>query len=274
MLLSLLLLLLAVPLMGLGNTVGYHRLLTHRAFKTGPGVRAILTLLGAAYSGSPLLWVGLHRLHHAASDTPEDPHSPRAGFWWAHSGWLLGTHRALPAILFALSGFGQQVVIVVHDLRRALGRNPPTWLEMCPDLVEDPLLKLLDTPGVMPAFFLLQLALCWAVAGAWGIAGLWGAHLWLTNTSWAVNSVAHSQRFGSRPYDTGDDSRDVPWLALLTHGEGYHNGHHRFPRSARHAVGGGWDLSWWVIRGLVAARLASDPWLPKRARPGDRPQKP
>lgn len=267
-LLALASLVIVVPLMGLGNTVGYHRLLTHRAFKCGRGLRAALTLLGASYSGSPLFWVGLHRLHHASSDTPDDPHSPRAGFAWAHCGWIVGAHHWLPCALFALSGFGQQAVILVHDLRRLAGKNPPIWLEMVPDLKDDPLLRALDRPGVMPALFLAQLGLAWGLAGGWGLLALWVAHLWLTNTSWAVNSVAHTPAFGVRPYETDDGSRDVPWLALLTHGEGYHNGHHRFPRSARHAVEGGWDLSWWVIVGLVKLGLASDPWLPKRVRGG------
>jgi stearoyl-CoA desaturase (delta-9 desaturase) len=152
---------------------------------------------------------------------------------------------------------------VVHDFRRLIGRNPPAWLEFVPDLQNDPLLKFLDIPGVMPAFFVLQLIAAWLLAGPTGLACLWGAHLWLTNTSWAVNSVAHTAYFGVRPYESRDDSRDVPWLAFLTHGEGYHNAHHRYPRSARHALKGGWDPSWWLLQGLIKLNLASEPWLPK-----------
>lgn len=262
----LLTLLVAAVACGLGNTVAYHRLLTHRSFRTGPWVRGFFTLLGAVYSGSPLFWVGLHRLHHAASDTPEDSHSPRKGFWWAHAGWLIGQSSPGPAALFALSGFGQQAAIVVHDFRRLQGKNPAIWLEMCPDLREDPLLRFLDRPGVMPAFFLLQLVGVWMVGGPWGLLWLWILQLWLTNTSWAVNSIAHLPRFGVRPYETRDDSRDVAWLAVLTLGEGYHNGHHRYPRSAHHAVAGGWDPTWWLIQGLVAMGLAEEPWLPKHVR--------
>jgi fatty-acid desaturase len=253
-------------LLGLGNTVGYHRLLTHRAFVAAAPVRAALTLLGALHGGSPVLWVGLHRLHHARSDTDEDPHSPIRGFWWAHCGWIISTDRALPAILFALSGFGQQVAILVHDLRRIAGVNPPTWRDLCPDLMRERLPRFLDTPGVMPALFLAQLAVAWGLAGGAGLLSLWLIHLWLTNSSWAVNSVAHTARLGSRPFETSEGSVDVPWLALLTLGEGYHNGHHRYPRSARHALTGGPDVSWWVIAGLQRVGLARDVWLPKQFR--------
>lgn len=254
---------LAVALVGLGNTVGYHRLLTHRAFRCGAGVRAFWTLLGALYSGSPALWVGLHRLHHTRSDTDEDPHSPRAGALWAHAGWIPGTRSGALALVFALSGFGQQAAIVWHDLRRLAGRNPPAWRQLCPDLMKEPLMRALDTPGVMPLLFLAQLGAAWVVGGGRGILWLWAAHLWLTNTSWAVNSICHSPRFGRQPHATGDDSRDVPWLALATHGESYHNSHHRYPRSARHGLDGGWDLSWWVIAAMTRLKLASEPWLPK-----------
>jgi stearoyl-CoA desaturase (delta-9 desaturase) len=253
--------------LGLGNTVGYHRLLTHRAFRAPASVRAVLATLGALHGGPPLLWVGLHRLHHLRSDSPEDPHSPRAaGFWYGHSGWLLGGRGGVPAAaLFAVSGFGQQVATLVHDLRRLAGRNPPTWLELCPDLASDRAVAWLERPLVTPALFAGQLALA-SGFGAPGIVWLWALHLLLTNTSWMVNSACHTPRLGRARYPTGDDSRDVPWLAPLTLGEAYHNTHHRYPRSARHGLHGGFDPSWWVIRGLVAVGLAREPWLPREAR--------
>jgi fatty-acid desaturase len=252
--------------MGLGNTVGYHRMLTHRAFTAKGPVWAVFVLLGALHSGSPMVWVGLHRLHHTKSDGEGDPHSPIHGFWHAHAGWLIGTRAALPSLLFALSGFGQQAVLLVHDVRRVLGRNPPTWRELTPDLVDDPLCKLLDVPFVMPALFGVQLAAAWAIGGPWGLLWLWTQHLALTNGSWAVNSVCHWPAFGRESYPNGDRSRDVPWVAALTFGEGYHNTHHRFPRSARHGLAGGPDLSWVVIRALERVGLVSNVWLPKHAR--------
>ncbi len=253
-------------LFGLGNTMGYHRMLTHRSFKASVPVRWGLTLLGAAFSGSPVFWVGLHRLHHTKSDGEGDPHSPIHGFWWSHCGWLLGTHNAILSALYAASGFGQQLTIVWHDIKRVTGRNPPVWRELCHDLMKEPLMQALDTPFVMPVYFLWQLAFAWLLAGWWGIAGLWFLHLWLTNTSWAVNSVCHDERFGEAPWDTRELSRDVWWMAYLTNGEGYHNSHHRWPRSARHALDGGSDLTWRVTQLLSAVGLVWDVWLPKKYR--------
>jgi fatty-acid desaturase len=254
-------------LLGLGNTVGFHRLITHRAFRATPPVRWILTLLGAAHSGSPVLWAGLHRFHHASSDTEKDPHTPMFGFWRGHTGWLIGAHHPMPCILFALSGFGQQVMILVHDIRRLAGRNPPTWRDVTADLMREPLMRFLDTPMVMPMVFALQVWGVWVLFGWEGVGGLWLTHLALTNASWSVNSVCHWPSFGVTNYDTGEGSRDVWWVAWFTNGEGYHNSHHRFPKSAKHGLHGGPDLSWVVIQILVALRLASEPWLPKSFRP-------
>lgn len=256
----------ATTLFGLGNTVGYHRLLTHRGFVVPWWVRDFWTLLGATHSGSPLMWVGLHRLHHAKSDGEEDPHSPIRGFWYAHCGWILGIKNPLACGLFALSGLGQQCVFLVHDVRRLLGVNPPTWRQLCPDLNPLLLMRVLDVPLVMPFFFLVQLSVSWIVAGPWGLVWLWAVHLALTNGSWAVNSVCHWPGFGREDHANRDQSRNVSWLALVTYGEAYHNNHHRYPRSAWHALGMGPDLSWWVIRLMVSLGLAQDPWLPKKFR--------
>ena len=258
---------LAIQVGGFGNTVGYHRLLTHRAFKTKGWVRVLLTLAGATHSGAPMVWVGLHRLHHTKSDGPEDPHSPVGhGFWWAHCGWLIGVENPVICVLFALSGFGQQAKLLVFDLKRIAGVNPPTWRTMCRDLEQERLMRWLDAPFVMPALFAAQLSLAWLAAGWLGIAWLWLVHVLLTNGSWAVNSVAHTLSFGSAPFDNHDQSRDVPWLAALTFGEGFHNAHHRFPRSACHGLLRGPDMSWRLILLLCRLGLASDPWLPKKFR--------
>jgi fatty-acid desaturase len=266
MLIGLLAFFVATTLLGLGNTVGYHRLLTHRSFGVPGFVRDGLTLLGATHSGSPLLWVGLHRLHHAKSDGPLDPHTPTKGFWYGHCGWILGLSHPVPCWLFAMSGFGQQATFWVHDLRRIMGMNPPEWRELCPDLRGLPLMRLLDTPLVMPLGFVMQLALCFWVGGWWGVLWLWAVHAVLTNGSWAVNSVCHWPGFGREDYPNRDQSRNVPWLSLLTYGEAYHNNHHRYPRSAWHALGSGYDLSWAVIRLMARLGLAKDLWLPKKFR--------
>lgn len=252
--------------LGLGNTVGFHRLLTHRAFTAGFPLRTVLTLLGGLHSGSPMVWVGLHRQHHATSDQPDDPHTPTRGFWAGHTGWLIGSRHPIPCILFAASGFGLQVKLLVHDVLRVMGRNPPIWRQLTPDLQKEALMRWMDIPFVMPVLFILQLGVAWLVGGWGGILWLWAVHVALTNASWAVNSVCHWPACGVQTFDTGDDSRDVAWVALFTNGEGYHNSHHRFPKSAKHALDGGADLSWFVIRSLVAVGMARDPWLPRRYR--------
>jgi len=250
-------------LLGLGNTVGYHRMLTHRAFSAVLPLRWFLIFLGALHSGSPIFWAGLHRFHHARSDSAEDPHSPIDGFWRGHTGWLIGRSHPFPCILFSLSGFGQQVMIFWHDIRRLAGHNPPTWRSVCTDLMRERFLRVLDFPLVMPGLFLAQLWAAWSLGGWYGVLWLWASHLFLTNASWAVNSICHWPAFGVRRYDTGEGSRDVHWVAYFTNGEGFHNCHHRFPRSACHALHGGPDLSWSVIRLLTRVRLARDPWLPR-----------
>ncbi len=252
--------------LGLGNTVGYHRLLTHRAFHTHPWVRGLFTLLGALHSGGPLMWVGLHRLHHAKSDGPEDPHTPTRGFWFGHCGWLLGTERVLPSVLLAVSGFGQQATLLWLDIRRLTGHREADWHSMVPDLRKFRLMRILDVPLVTPALFGAQLAAAWLIGGWWGIAWLWALHVSLTNGSWSVNSICHSPRFGREDHKNRDQSRNVPWIAAITFGEGYHNNHHRFPRSACHGLDGGPDVSWWVIRLLERLGLAWKINLPRKYR--------
>jgi stearoyl-CoA desaturase (delta-9 desaturase) len=250
-------------LLGLGNVMGYHRLLTHRAFKSHYSVRATLTLLSAMHSGSPMLWAGVHRVHHALSDQPGDPHNSTLGFWYAHAGWLYGTKNVPLSMILALSGFGLQVKYLVHDVRRLLGKQPAHWRRMCRDLQKEKLMLFLDTPLVIPALFGAQVAAAWLVAGWWGIAWLWAMHVVQNNSSWMINSFCHWPGFGYAAKDSRDHSRDVPWLSWLTSGDAYHNSHHRFPHSAKAALDGGWDLSWWVTLALARVGLVWDIKLPK-----------
>jgi stearoyl-CoA desaturase (delta-9 desaturase) len=252
----------AVVILGLSNTVGYHRLLSHRSFKTPGWLRNTITFVCAQYSGAPMQWVGAHRVHHTLSDTEGDPHTPTKGFWYAHSGWLCGAKHPLPCALFALSGFGLQMRFLIVDVRRLFGKVPPIWRAMARDLEKERFMRLLDVPLVMSACFAAQLAIAWLVGGGWGIAWLWFVHLFVNNATWIVNSACHWDAFGARTFETRDRSRNVAWLALLTHGESSHNAHHKFPRSARHGLDGTSDLSWAVIRGLAALGLATDIQLP------------
>jgi sn-1 stearoyl-lipid 9-desaturase len=251
-----------VVVLGLSNTVGYHRLLSHRSFKAAPWLRTTLTVVCAQYSGAPMQWVGAHRVHHTLSDTDGDPHTPTRGFWFAHAGWLCGARRPLPCALFALSGFGLQLRFVIVDVLRLVGRRPPIWRAMTRDLEKERLMRVLDAPLVMSACFAAQLALAWWIGGWWRIGWLWLVHLVVNNATWIVNSACHWDGFGDRSHHTRDRSRNVWWLALLTHGESHHNAHHRHPRSARHGLDGQLDTSWWVIRGLARAGLATQIQLP------------
>ena len=247
-----------VVVLGLSNTVGYHRLLSHRSFKTPNWLRYTITLICAQYSGSPMQWVGAHRAHHTLSDTDGDPHTPSKGFWYAHAGWLCGTRNPIACALFALSGFGLHVRFLITDTQRVLGRRAPIWRQMARDLEKERFMRFLDIPFVITACFALQLVLAWMIGGWWGIAWLWLVHAFVNNATWIVNSACHHEACGERRYQTRDRSRNVWWLALLTHGEANHNSHHKYPRSARHGLDGELDTTWVVIRTLGRIGLAKD----------------
>jgi stearoyl-CoA desaturase (delta-9 desaturase) len=233
----------------LGINIGFHRLLTHRSFACLPWVERTLVVLGTAcMQFSPAFWVAVHRRHHQFSDEEADPHSPRRGFWWSHLGWLVR--------------------------RRAADMKPHVLTERyARDVLRDPLCAFLEQKNywailglaVWGAFFLagcagaqasgasfresVQLGLSWLV---WGGA-LRTVVVW--HSTWAVNSVTHV--WGYRNYDTPDDSRNNPLIALLAFGEGWHNNHHADQASARH--GHKWweiDAAWAMIRLLMLLGLA------------------
>ncbi len=251
---------------GFANTVGFHRLLTHRSFKTKAWIRNGLALVAAQFSGSPMVWVGVHRIHHMTSDTKDDPHTPTKGFWYGHCGWLIKTANAPLSMLFAVSGFGVQVMFLYYDVKRVLGKHPPVWRKLTRDMEKEWFMRALDAPFVITAMFAAQVAAAWVVAGWWGIAWLYGVHLVHLNSSWAVNSICHWPTFGRRDFETKEDSRNVGWLSLITLGESHHNGHHKYPKSAKHALAGGLDPSWWLIRAMERVGLAWDVNLPKAYR--------
>ena len=210
-------------------TAFYHRYFSHRAFKTSRALQLIFALLGtSAVQRGPLWWAAHHRVHHRESDTENDTHSPRQGMLHAHVGWFL-TRKAYP-----------------------------TRIEQVPDLARFPELRWVDRYDVlMPVLLAVALLLTGIALEAWapglGTSGaqmvVWGfciSTVALYHATFTINSLAH--RFGSRRYETGDDSRNNLWLALLTFGEGWHNNHHRFPGAARQ--GFRWyevDLSWYLL---------------------------
>jgi stearoyl-CoA desaturase (delta-9 desaturase) len=215
---------------GLGIGTCYHRLLTHRSYKTSKFVEYVLTVCGTlTLEGGPIFWVATHRLHHQLSDRPGDPHTPRDGAWWAHVGWIV---------------FGE----TMHNNTRIMSR-------FAPDLGKDRFHVWLSNYHYVPVVLLGLLLLA---AGGWPMV-LWALCLRTVlglHATWLVNSATHM--WGKRRFATRDDSRNSWWVALLTFGEGWHNNHHAHPTSARHGLA--WyefDMNWIHIRTMQILGLAT-----------------
>jgi stearoyl-CoA desaturase (delta-9 desaturase) len=232
---------------GLGVTVGFHRHFTHRSFRTSIGLRTLLAVLGsAAIEGPVISWVADHRKHHAFSDEEGDPHSPHVGHGKGWRGALTGLMHAHVGWLF------------IHTHRGAKARYAR-------DLLADPAVRFVDRTFVLWAVGGLAVAfgLGWAIGGSViaGLTGLlWGGGvrmLVVHHVTYSINSLCHF--FGRRPFATGDESRNLSWLAIFTFGEAWHNNHHAFPTSAIHGLRR-WqiDVSGLVITGLEKAGLVWD----------------
>ena len=217
---------------GLGITIGFHRLLTHRSFETYPLIRALLLIAGSmAIEGSAIVWAATHIKHHAHSDTSDDPHSPLDGLWHAHIGFMF--HSTLPD----LATYG-------------------SWL------LKDRLVRWIDRTFALWA--IAGMIIPFAIAGWQGL--LWGGLVRVCLThhlTWSINSICHT--FGGRRFATNDRSRNNWIFGVLALGEGWHNNHHMFPRAAFHGMR--WweiDLSAYVIRALGVLGLAWNIWQPSR----------
>jgi stearoyl-CoA desaturase (delta-9 desaturase) len=215
----------------LGIGMGFHRLLTHRGYKTPKAVEYFLTVCGLlTLEGGAIDWVATHRIHHAHTETPHDPHTPRDGKLWAHMGWIF-------------TGTAQQHGEAV--LRR-----------YTPDLMKDPVHVWLNRFFYVPV---IALGLLLLAIGGWPLL-FWGMFLRTTvglHATWLVNSATHL--WGSRRFETTDDSTNSWWVAFLTFGEGWHNNHHAHPVAARHGLR--WyeiDVNWYGIRTLQLLGLAKD----------------
>ena len=240
---------------GLGVTVGFHRLLTHRSFKTTKAVRGTLAILGsAAIEGPVISWVADHRKHHAFADKPGDPHSPHVD----HGGGWLG---ALRGLVHAHFGW-----LFIHTQRGARARYAA-------DLVEDRVISFVDRTflvwavGGLAAAFLLGGLIGWSLEAA--LTGLlWGGAVRmfvLHHVTYSINSLCHF--FGRRDFETADESRNLLWLTVPSFGEAWHNSHHAFPTSAVHGLGRRQlDVSALVITGLERAGLAWDVVRPSQKR--------
>ncbi len=210
-----------------GITGVYHRYFAHRGYRTSRVFQFVLAWIGAsATQKGPLWWAGTHRHHHRYSDAPGDVHSPRDGFWYAHQGWVFD---------------------------RRWGGTP---MEKISDFARYPELRWLNRWHFLPP---LSLAfVCWAVGGFTGL--VWGysvSTVLLWHATYCINSLAHV--WGTRRYETGDDSRNNLLLALLTFGEGWHNNHHHYMASARN--GFRWweiDITYYVLRALALVGLVWD----------------
>lgn len=232
---------------GLGVTIGFHRLFTHRSFKTSPLLRGILAVAGTmAVEGPIISWVADHRKHHAYSDRFGDPHSP-------HVDHGVGLRGALRGLLHAHVGW-----LFDHQQRGARER-------FAPDLLADPVVSLVDKTFLL--WSLLGFAIPFGL-GVWmggtvdaGLEGmLWGGAvrmLVLHHVTYSINSLCHF--FGRRRFTTDDHSRNLRWLAPLSLGEAWHNNHHAFPTSAFHGIGRGeLDVSGLIIAGLERVGLVWD----------------
>jgi fatty-acid desaturase len=219
-----------------GIGMGYHRLLTHRGYKTHKWVEYLLTTCATlALEGGPFFWVATHRVHHQNTDVEGDPHSPRDGGFWAHAGWII-TGRAM------------------HNHSDAL-------LPYIPDLRKDKFHTFISKwhwlPITILGFILLAI-------GGWKFM-MWGIFLRTVvglHCTWLVNSATHM--WGRQRFLTGDTSKNSFWVALLTFGEGWHNNHHAHPQSARHGLA--WyeiDMNWYAISVLRRLGLIWDVKAPR-----------
>jgi stearoyl-CoA desaturase (delta-9 desaturase) len=235
---------------GLGITVGYHRLFTHRSFRAVRPVRIALAVLGGmGVEGSVVDWCATHRRHHAFADQYGDPHSPHLakapgilgvviGLWHAHSGWLFDDEATNPK-------------------------------EYAPDLVADRDMMRISRafPFLTVLTFILPAAIGFAVSGTF--VGALTAFVWaslvrvflLHHVTWSINSICHF--YGREAYKAKDESKNVWALSPVSFGESWHNNHHAFPWSARLGIGR-WqiDFGWYVIRALALVRLIRDVKVP------------
>ena len=239
-------------LTGFGVTIGFHRLLTHRAFTAPNGVRAALAILGSmAVQGAVIHWVADHRKHHAFADEDGDPHSPHTsrgegwrpalrGIWHSHIGWMLKREQRASARRYA------------------------------PDLRVDPTIAFIDQLFLVWVLlgllipFLAGLILSGGDVSAGLTALLWGGLVRVFlfhHATWSVNSICHC--YGTRPFQANDQSRNNWAIAVVALGEGWHHNHHAFPTSARHGLlHGQLDPSYALIRGLERLGLAHNVRIP------------
>ncbi|MDY6938960.1 MAG: acyl-CoA desaturase [Cyanobacteriota bacterium] len=221
---------------GVGITLGWHRLVSHRSFQVPKWLEYFLVLCGTlSCQAGPLDWIGMHRIHHLHSDEITDPHSSVKGFWWSHVVWML---------------YNIPMKSEVHKFTKDIDSDP--FYQFCQKYF-------------IPIQFALGFLLYFLGGSPFVIWGIFVRMVVVFHCTWLVNSATH--KFGYRSYNSDDRSRNCWWVALMTYGEGWHNNHHTFQYSARHGLH--WweiDITWMTIRLLETLGLATNVKLPTAER--------
>lgn len=227
---------------GLGITVGYHRLISHRSFTCPDWVKTAFLIAGGwALQNSALKWGADHIRHHANCDQDADPYNAQRGFWYSHCGWLFDDQR-------------------YSDERYATRLRQDPVIMWQYRYYTPIVLSGLVLPFMVGFLHggLLEGFGCFMLAGV-------GRTFAVLNSTFCINSVCHL--WGSQPYGQSDSSRDSWAVSLLTFGEGYHNYHHTYPTDYRN--GPRWynfDPSKWLIFSLSLVGLA---WSLRTASAGE-----
>ncbi|MEM6613969.1 MAG: fatty acid desaturase [Cyanobacteria bacterium P01_C01_bin.72] len=221
---------------GVGITLGFHRLVSHRSYRVPRLLEYFLIFCGTlAGQGGPLDWIGLHRMHHQYSDLESDPHNSLKGFYWSHLGWMLCQNPANDKI-------DRYTKDIAGD----------RFYQFCQH-------------GMIPLQLVLAAVLYYFGGLPWVVWGVFVRLVVVFHCTWFVNSATH--KFGYKSYESNDTSLNCWWVALLTFGEGWHNNHHAFQYSARHGLE--WweiDLTWMMIQTLSFLGLATKVKLPPKNR--------
>jgi sn-1 stearoyl-lipid 9-desaturase len=213
---------------GLGITLCWHRMLSHRSFKSPKWLEYLLAFCGTlSMQGGVIWWVGMHRHHHLHSDKDVDHHDSNKGFWWSHMQWML------------------------HEV--PVKQEVPKFTK---DIADDPVYQFMDKYFLPIQIAFAGLLFLW---GGWPYVfwGIFVRMVFVYHCTWFVNSATH--KFGYRTYNTSDNSTNCWWVAITTYGEGWHNNHHAHQYSARHGLQ--WwevDITWMTIKLLSFLGLARD----------------
>jgi len=231
---------------GLGASLGYHRILTHRSAEMPKWFEYSIVTLGLP-SGTPVQWVGNHRAHHMCTDKEGDPHSPLVGgFWFAHCGWYINSSNVLLCIIYALAG---PIRMLIDSVMRP--NTNQDHIHLAKDIQADKYYAFLSRPMVYMLFIWFYLAIIMIVPYfIFGWAGVFASSLTLVfmyNIGDAIDSIAHL--FGKK--EGASEARNNILLGYLSFGEGWHSNHHLHPHKAQFGTQKNqFDLSHLILRAL------------------------